>query len=347
MPDPSPICEVKEGAGAFVSTTGGVDVSPGSDVTIRLKSQSDVDSWSIECVTTDDTSDAGTVTASLTIDALAKTALFSAPSAGKAFRFRSRVNSGVDRNGVVRPSYEATFTIYSRINGRRPLTSDETTEGDATFGWIKWHNDILRSLPSGVASGTWTSFGGSGNPVGQNFQVQYYSSGVFAGASGIEYDTTLNRPILHAPVFRGTAVFTGTDIVAHGLSGDRVISVRRKATTTNANVIPAFAWRLLDDSVSSVAVEVNAVPTGAVAGGSYARRVMLRMRSGVGTSGALESSWNDEHTASGVGFTGIAVGSAIWIGVSGATGFVNIKGTATSVIKWGVSVTVQETAASS
>src|SRR5687767_11240352 len=109
MADPSPLCEVKDGAGAYASAVGGVDVTPSNTITIRLISQVDVDAWSITCATTDDTSDADTVTASLTIDSTLKTATFTAPAAGKAYRFRSKVNGGVDRNGIARASYATTF----------------------------------------------------------------------------------------------------------------------------------------------------------------------------------------------------------------------------------------------
>jgi hypothetical protein len=334
MANPSPTCEVRDGAGAYAATAGGVDVTVGNTITIRLSSQTDVDSWLIQCATTDDTSDAGTVTASLSIDATLKTATFTAPAAGKAYRFRSRVNQGIDRNGVAQASYETTFCIYTLVSGRRVMAADETTEGNATFGWIVWLNDMIRDFGSG---------GGGSSAVGGNYQVQYYDGGSFAGATGMEYDKANLRPLLRSPLIGGTAVFTGTDVVSRGLSDSQAFSVMRRGTTTDATVTPVFAWKVKDEAVSSVVVEANAIPSGGAAGGSYARRVTIRSDGGTATCGTVESSWNDEHTASGVGFTGISVGSGIWIGASGATGFVNVKGPATGVVKWGVTVTVQET----
>lgn len=339
MSDPSPTCEIKDGAAAYVASAGGVNVTTGNTVTIRLVSQVDVDSWSIVCATTDDTSDAATVTAALTIDSTAKTATFTAPAPGKAYRFRSRVNAGIDRNGIARASYSTTFCVYTLINGRRVVAADETTEGSTAFGWSTWHNDIVRSTPSGVPSGTWQAV----TPAGANYQAQFYNGGALAGATGMQYDPTANRPLLHSPIMGGTTVFTGMDVLARGLADHQPFSVVRRLTTTDANVANVFAWNVLDEAVSSVVAEVNAVPSGGAAGGSYARRVMIRSDGGVATCGAFERSWSDEHTASAIGFTGLAVGSGIWIGASGATGFVNVKGTATGSIKWGLSITIQPT----
>ena len=65
---PSPICEVRDGAGPYQPTSYGLDVTPGNLVTIRLANQDDVDSWSISCLTTDELSDKDAMNASLVID---------------------------------------------------------------------------------------------------------------------------------------------------------------------------------------------------------------------------------------------------------------------------------------
>lgn len=405
MADPSPQCEIKIGAAAYVTAVGGVDSTLGATVIIRLADQAGVDSWQIECVTTDETSDADTINASLTIDADAKTATFTAPSSlGTALRFRSRVNGGFDRNGIARPHYSTTFCIYTLTSaGRRVIAADETTEGDSEFGWIKWVNSVNRSTPSGVSAGAF----------GANYQFQYYSNGTFAGATGLDYSPTtqtanirfgfmsgtvamiqqatisnlrsgsgllrnvdfigqatltsalirgatmmagmigsgataatgmhLVRPIMAGPVMGGTAVFTGTDLVANGMGDHTPFSVIRGATTSDATITTLFTWAIPDESISNVVAEMNAVPSGGAAGGSYGRSIMIRADGGIATCGSLESTWNREHTASGVGFTGIAVGSGVVIGVSGLSGFVNVKGTATGRIKWGGTITVTTT----
>jgi hypothetical protein len=172
---PSPLCEVRDGAGAYASTTGGVDVTPANTITIRLISQAGVDSWSITCATTDDLSDAETVTAALTVDSLNKTATFTAPVAGRAYRFQSVVNGGVDRNGVTQASYTTTFCIYTVINSLRVHALDETTEaGD--FGWAEDINSMIRS--------------GGGTPAGADTLVQYNDGGSFGAISGASSDGT-------------------------------------------------------------------------------------------------------------------------------------------------------------
>lgn len=145
---PNPACEVKNGGAAYVGTSGGVDVTPAATVIIRLIDTS-ADSWSIECVYTDDTSVAATVTSSLTIDTTLRTATFTAPVAGKTYIFRSRVNNGVGADGKIKSSYSTTFGVYTlTAGGDRVIAANETTEGGA-FGWVEPINNIIRSGPGG------------------------------------------------------------------------------------------------------------------------------------------------------------------------------------------------------
>lgn len=427
----SPTCEVKNGAAAYASTTGGVDITPAATVIIRLASTVDVTAWSIQCITTDDTSDASAVTAALTIDATAKTATFTAPAAGKAYRFQSRVNSGVDVNGIARPAYTTTFCVYTLSTGRRVMAADETTEGDATFGWIKWLNDLIRNPTAGSSSTT--------PPGGSSGQVQFHDGASFAGASGMRYTPStssltvasmlamqatlasamlvqgtaatgfnlvaprmqgavitgvatlssamlgsagtaatgfnlvaprmqgalvtgvatlqsamlgglgtaatgfnLVAPVVLGAVLGGTTVYTGTDIVGLGLSDHRPHAALRRTTLTATAVTNVYAWNVLDEAQTSVVVEVNAVPSGGGAGGSYVRRAAIRADGAVATvgTGGVEASWDAEHTL-GV-FTGLSQGSGISIGVSGMTGFINIK-SPVQQLKVGLTVTRQET----
>lgn len=149
---PSPICEVQVGAGAFQSTTFGVDLSPGAAFKIRLASQADVRSWLIQCITTDDLSDAAAVNAGLTIDPVAKTASGVAPVAGRALRFLSVVNGGIDLNGRPQPSYRTTFGLYTLIDGRSVIAADETIERDPVFGYIRSINTCIRAIADLVVS---------------------------------------------------------------------------------------------------------------------------------------------------------------------------------------------------
>lgn len=337
-----PTCEVKDGAAAYVTTANGVNVTPGNTIVIRLADQSDVQSWLIECATTDDTSDAGAVTASLQLDTVAKTATFTAPGTGKAYRFRSRVNGGIDVNGTAQPSYTTTFCIYTLTGGRRVVAADETTEGDATFGWIKWINDVIRNPTSG----------GNTQPAGGANQVQFYNGGSFGGASGLLYDPTTRQitvatggfhsaPRMLGAVLGGTTVYTGTSVAAVGDTYHKPYSTIANVETSSATPQTLFAWRIRDEGITSVFVECNAVPSGGAAGGSYGRRARIWANGGVATMGSLENVWNDEVTA--LGFTGISVGSGITIGHSGMTGFVNVRGTATGRIRFGATISRAET----
>lgn len=147
---PNPACEVKNGGAAYVGTSGGVNITPAATIIIRLIDTS-ADSWSIECVYTDETSVAATVTSSLVIDTALRTATFTAPSAGKAYIFRSKVNNGVGADGKIKSSYTTTFGVYTlTAGGDRVVAVNETTEGGA-FGWITSINDLIRN-PSGGGS---------------------------------------------------------------------------------------------------------------------------------------------------------------------------------------------------
>lgn len=146
---PSPLCEVKDGAGAYVSTDDGVDVTPGETVTIHLIDTS-ADTWSLSCVYTDDEADVDAVNASLTRNETLRTVTFEAPEDGHTYIFQSVVNNGVSQ-GRVNRSYTTTFGVYTRTeNGDRVISANETTEG-GDFGWIVPINNIIRSGGGSVA----------------------------------------------------------------------------------------------------------------------------------------------------------------------------------------------------
>jgi hypothetical protein len=151
----SPICQVKDGGGAYQSTSDGVNVTPGNTVTINLVSSAGVGAWQISCVYTDETSDAATVTASLTINSVAKTATFTAPVAGKAYIFESKVNGGIGPDGVARNSFTTTFGVFTlTAEGNRVFALNQTFEGSATYGWTGDLNDVVRNGGSGSSRGT-------------------------------------------------------------------------------------------------------------------------------------------------------------------------------------------------
>lgn len=368
MANPSPLCEVKDGSGSYTPAASGVDVTPGNTVTIRISSQADVETWQLTCVSTDDTSDKSTVTASLVIDPLTLTATFTAPAAGKVYRFRSQVNQGKSRDQTVQATLATTFCIYTPINGRRCAAVDETTEGDANFGWSKWYNDIIRSLPAGVGA-AWSG-GSGGAPGGVTGALQVNGgSGTFKGASGTTWNSTnnvltvasgarLQQPFTDYAILGGTTVFTGTDVNNDGLSKHKTFSAVRQFVNQNNLTLngSTYSQVLPNNSVNNIVVEANAVPSGMggtalpanrfYAGGVYTRRrVILVNGSGQATSTATELVYSNEFTASGFNFTGYAVGSGIELVHTGSAFTVAIAGNPTGSVQWGLTVTVQSTAA--
>lgn len=134
---PSPTCTVNATA-----TTNGVNVAASSAVTIALADTTGVTSWSLSIFGTDETHSAP----ALTVNQTNKTATFTAPTAGAALLFKSIVNNGVDVNGTAQPSYTTTFGIFVlTAASRRVVALGQTTEGDASFGWVKDINTIIRN----------------------------------------------------------------------------------------------------------------------------------------------------------------------------------------------------------
>ncbi|KYF87776.1 hypothetical protein BE20_24845 [Sorangium cellulosum] len=161
----SPICLVNGS-----STLNGVDVPAGATVTIALADIAGVKSWSISCINTDELLSAATVTAGLTIDHVAKTATFTAPAAGSALIFLSKVNNGLDANGRPDPSLTTTFGVFVlTATGYRVGAFDEKLEGSSQFGWISKFNPLIRGVVVNPASaGAGLAFSSGAYNVGQN-----------------------------------------------------------------------------------------------------------------------------------------------------------------------------------
>ncbi len=147
---PTPACQVKDGAGSFGPTTYGVDVTPTNTITIDLIDKA-CDSWTIECLTTDELSDASAVNTELasTINPTTRQATFTAPAAGRAYRFESVVNQGIGQDGTRQSTYRTTFAVYTLTGGgNRVIAADEETEGHPVFGYLGTLNNLIRN-PSG------------------------------------------------------------------------------------------------------------------------------------------------------------------------------------------------------
>ncbi len=140
----SPNCEVREGAGSFVATSGGVNVLAGAALSIRLADATDVDQWFLEVLGTDELSSEPTLigvdggTHLVTSPSTVVTLTF--PNAiGRAVGFKSTIVSGII-------TIVAKFAVYTLILGNfRVGFAGETEESSAVFGWTGKLNGFLRS----------------------------------------------------------------------------------------------------------------------------------------------------------------------------------------------------------
>jgi hypothetical protein len=248
----SPTCEVKDGAGAYASTIDGVDVTAEGTFVIRLESTADVDSWSIACLTTDELGSASTINAGLVIDSVAKTATGTAPVGGRALRFQSQVNGGIDRNGVRQPSYTTTLCIYTPVGGLRVHALDEKTEGNAVAGWGADINAIIRASVS--------------SPV-TPLDASHIHAWELDDASGNFVDTGSSASKVNLTV-------TGTPLYHRGgLLGDCVIFNRSDAgasvTSCGSALISAFSDLPLTNATLEVWFKSERANVGYIIGGDH------------------------------------------------------------------------------
>lgn len=161
----SPICLVN-----MTSTVNGVNVTAASTVTIKLNSSAGVGPWSIQCVNTDETNTAAAINATMVIDLSTFTATFTAPAAGSALIFESKINNGKDINGNDVPSYTTTFGVFVlTVTSLRVGAFAEGTEGDATYGWTSKLNSLIRNFTgSATAAGDGLTYSAGVFNVGQN-----------------------------------------------------------------------------------------------------------------------------------------------------------------------------------
>ena len=293
----SPLCEVKDGAGAYVSTDNGVNVTPGNTITIHLIDTS-ASTWSISCIYTDDLSVAATVTAGLTVDPITRTATFTAPVAGRAYIFRSVVNNGVGPDGRTRASYSTTFGVYTLMSGMRVLAANETTEGNTTFGWTTVLNALIRNGLGGAVLDTTnstltqsayeceTSDATPYNPAGATVAlaadttttVDVEARCIEAGA-GVTKVFNLRRHFLNAAgvITASTQeVVSGPDEVGGTLAAD--VNINYTGTTARVDVTGVAAtdlrWRVdlqatqLEAGVTALNVASIAPSSGTIAGGT-------------------------------------------------------------------------------
>ena len=127
----------------------GVNVTDASTVTVSLASSNGVYAWDLTCIGTDDLNTVAAINALVTINHATNTATFTLPTMdgyGAALIFQSQINNGTDVNNVVQPTYTTTFGVYVlTTGGNRVGAQNETTEGDAIYGWLSKVNKLIRA----------------------------------------------------------------------------------------------------------------------------------------------------------------------------------------------------------
>lgn len=150
----SPIVEIQDGAGPWVDTPGGVDVTPGSSISIRLKNTTDVSQWTLQIFGVDEITAvaptlAGVNGSTNVVTSPSTVVTFNMPAGAgtaRALVFRSSVNGG----GA---AFTTTFGIYVRTGaGYRVGAVGEKLEGDPNFGWAATVNSIIRETGAAPVS---------------------------------------------------------------------------------------------------------------------------------------------------------------------------------------------------
>lgn len=180
----SPICLVQDGAGPFLGTNNGVDVTPSNTISIMLQDTTDAVEWYLEVFGTDELSTTPVLTdvgVGGLVTTPATTVTFSFPAAqGRAFGFKSTVT------GVGGP-LETTFGIFSLTAfATRVGFVTETREGSLDFGWATKLNPIIRA---GGGTGGADNFSYKLVPDGELVTVPVNQQMIVVG--GIEVDGEL------------------------------------------------------------------------------------------------------------------------------------------------------------
>ena len=209
----SPICTVNG------NTTGnGVNVAANSAVTIAIADTAGVKSWSLRCISTDENHIAATISDGISIDQITKTATLTSPNAttGAALIFESEVNGGLDVNGRKDPSLTTRFGVFvlTSPGSLRVGAFDETTEGDASFGWTSKFNAAVRAAGSGGVSPT----------LSGTLPITVNNSNPAAPVVSINAATTSNAGSMSSTdkqaLDNATANPTATHIAKRGASGE-------------------------------------------------------------------------------------------------------------------------------
>jgi hypothetical protein len=243
----SPICTVQDGAGAPQATTNGANVTNGNTVTVALVSNAGVNTWTLQCIGTDDLNAAAAINAGITINALAKTATFPAPAIGSGLIFQSQVNGGLGSNFTIDKTLTTTFGIWTLTGGGyRVGVQNETFEGNATYGWLTKVNAFFRAGSSGVGTVAYTMDAGSSSvaagqclclATGGTKVTSVMTSGALAAAGAV-----LGMALSSAAA-NGNCTLSVEGIVPNsitGLGAGTVSAVRVNTSTGYAQRVASF-----------------------------------------------------------------------------------------------------------
>ena len=232
--------------------------------------------------------------------------------------FTDRDGSGVQRFNKLRP---VTVQSLSRIDssGKLKMMVVDTTRAAAGLRSVYWID-----IPAGGSGGG----GGGGTPGGSNKQIQYNSSGSFAGSGNLTQETnqilvtgssTSVVPFRITPASGATVSgfrvdnYLGDSVFTIDPTGNAYIG---KQTTVNYTRTFTFAYGL--DAYSSAGFRIkdlsggNGVVLNAASGG------YLDIRDVSGSGGGLTiSNWKNPSTGNtlSAGGTGFYTSGTDWLGV--------------------------------
>jgi hypothetical protein len=220
----SPIVEVQDGGGPWVGTTGGVNVTPGNTISIRLPLPVDPATalWSLQIFGVDEV----TATAPPLTDVNPATHVVTNPSTTVTFVMPA--GAGIGRaiifRSIVNGSLQATFGIYTLTSGRRVGAVGERIEGDPNFGWAAILNPLIRSGGGFSAGGDLSGTSASQTVVG--LQGRTLDSSAPSGGDVIAWDAGSSQwePTPPASGFTAGGDLSGTptDQTVIGLQGNEV-----------------------------------------------------------------------------------------------------------------------------
>ena len=284
----SPHVLVQNGSGSYVnpdspgdpSYPGGVNVTPGNTISIKLASADSVGQWNLKVIGTDEETvqpilvgvdhSTGIVSTASTI------VTFSVPSSvvGRAYIFRSIVNNGG-------PAYTVTFGIYTLTEGGfRVGAVGERLENDPLFGWTRTLNQFIKRGGGGG--------GGGGVPTSRRVIA---GTGIIGGG-----DLTADRTFSADFGVETGKIAQGND---PRLSNDRTASGLR-TTTSVVSISEATApssGQVLTASSGTLATWVTPSTGAPLASTTPADVTKSTASVGVGTTAARSDHKHDVSTA--------------------------------------------------